>query len=480
MKLNEAQRFVKNFIFKIISWLITGVISIMIVARLSSALQPEGFGKYNFLLTYVTYFLFLTSLGTDIIAIRIITVEKDRIKTILGALISLKLIMTAVIFIIMLIPVFFVPKLHGLGWLLVIFGTMILPFPFSVQCAFEATKRMEFPSIISIVSQVLNLILVMTLVRTPDDLLAAGLILTAVNVFIFALHNIIFFKYYGLWKPVIDLALWKTLLKDGIIIGFIQIVNTMIHFFNITLLGFMKTDHEVGIFSAAYRVIFMILSIIAILYNLITPIFFEYYKLNLEKFKDYFSHYLKFMIFLSMFTAVMAFFLAQPVLNIFYDLDIYQGSIACFQILTGSVLLLGLNAPYDIGLIAMHREKIVLGIMLVMFTMNITLNILLIPVYGIQGSSVATVISQSAGFPLFLFFFRKHIKIPVIKNYIRAFVSIIPVVLVMHFISVHFILQAIIGAVVMVASAVIVGGYTPAEIRFILGNIFKMKSGTDT
>ena len=317
MQLNELQRFVKNFFFKTISWLLTGILSIVIVSHLSEAFLPDGFGKYNFLLTYTSYFIFLTSLGTDIVAIRMMSIDKTRIQEILGPLISLKLVLTISVFIIMLIPMLFVPKLLGFGWALIAFSITILPFPFSVQCVFEATKKMEYPSLIAIVSQVINLVLIKLFIKSPDDLIPMGLILTGINVFIFVCHNIIYIKDYGMWKLNFDTTMWGSFLKGGIIIGIIQIVSQMIHFFNVTLLGFMKTDYDVGIFSAAYRVIFMIMSVIAIFHSLITPIFFENYSRNLEKFKEYFNHYLRFMMFFSIFTACLSFFLAEPVLNIF-------------------------------------------------------------------------------------------------------------------------------------------------------------------
>ena len=471
MQLNELQRFVKNFFFKTVSWLISGIVSIVVISRLSAALAPDGFGKYNFLLTYASYFIFLTSLGTDIVAIRLMSRNRNDIRRLLGSLISLKLVMTAAVFIMMLLPMLFVPKLHGFGWMLVIFSTQILPFPFSAQCVFEATKRMEFPSLIAVGQQLLNLVLVIVFVHSPDDLLAAGLILVVINVIIFLTHTLIFVKYYGMWRLSFNLAEWKLMLKDGIIIGFIQLINMMIHYFNITLLGLMTTDFEVGIFSAAYRVIFMILSVFIILHNLITPIFFENYGSDMEKFKFYYSHYEKMMVYLSYFIMTMSFFLAVPILGIFYDLKTYHGCIVCFQILTGSILFQGINSPHNIGLIAMHREKTVLFIMTFIFIMNLSLNIILIPRYGINGSSISTVISQALGLPLYLYFFNKNTGIKPKKDYVLGIISVIPVALALYFTPVHFIIKAILGTVVMAVMSVAIGGYTVTEIKFIWNNL---------
>ncbi len=477
MQLNELQRFAKNFTFKILSTIITGLISIFIVRHLSSALLPEGFGTYNFLLTYTSYFIFLTSLGTDIVAIRMMAVEKENLKKILGSLITLKLLLTFATFVIMLIPMIFVPNLRSFGLILVVFAATILPFPFSVQCVFEATKRIEFPSLISIGTQLLTYVLLRVFVNSPNDLLAIGLVLTAINSLIFILHNIIFIKYYGMWKFSIDRILWINFLRDGFIIGFIQVIVNMNHYFNVFLLHFMKTDYEVGIFSAAYRVMFIIISVIAIFPNLMTPILFENYKLNLEKYKFYFDHYLKFIVFFSYFTACMSFFLAEPILDIFYDLTQYRQSITVFRILTGSIFLVGLNTPFNVGLLSMHKEKTLLKIIIVLFTTNFVLNLLLIPRFGIYGSSMATVTADFICIPIYIYVYRAIVPVrTILKYYLLATVSIIPTALVLHFLDINFILEAIIGTVTMIASTLLFRGYTLKEVQFITGTLFNLKN----
>lgn len=475
ISLNELQRFAKNFFFKISSTIISGVLSILVVSHLSKALTPDGFGKYSFLITYTSYFIFLTSLGTDIVAIRIMSVQKEKIKTILGSLISLKLLLTIAVFIIMIVPMIFVDKLRGFGWVLIIFSITILPFPFSVQSVFEATKRIEFPSIISIISQLVNFILIILFVKSPDDLLFLGIILVSINVLIFITHNFIFIKYYGRWKWSFDKLLWTEFLKNGIVIGFIQIVSNMNHFFDILLLGFMKTDQEVGIYSAAYRVMFMIISVMSIIINLIMPILFENYKLNLEKYKFYFNHFLKFLVFFTYITACLSFFLAFPVLNIFYDLNKYHDSILCFQILSCSIFLIGVNSPYNIGLLSMHKEKQLLGIITTQFIINIIANLILIPKYGIYGSSISTVISDLIGVPLYIISFTRVIKISIWRNYALATISIIPMALVLYFLNINFILKALIGVAVMFAFTLLIKGYTIEELQFIRKTLFDIK-----
>ncbi len=475
MELNELQRFLKNFFFRILSQVLSALVSIAIFSHLSASLMPEGFGKYNFILTYTSYFIFMTSLGIDIVAIRMMSVDKSRIKEILGSMVSLKLVLTLSVFIMMLLPMLFVPKLNSYGWILVVFSATILPFPFSVQCVFEATKRMEFPSLIAVLSQVLNYVLIKFFVNVPDDLITVGIITISINVFIFTIHNIVFVRQYGVWKLIFDRLMWREFLQKGIVIGFIQIIINMIHYFSILLLGFMKGDVEVGLYSAAYRIMFMIISVMGIFHNLTSPILFENYKLNFSKYKLYFDNYLKFMIYANVATAVGAFFLAEPLLGIFYDLSQYHESVLCFRILTVSILMIGLNSPFNIGLLSIHKEKTLLIIIIIQFTGNIIANILLIPDFGIQGSAMGTIVTEIIGLPVYVYVFKKYVELTMVKHLIIAALAAVPMALVLYFMPAHFMIKAVCGSITMIIFIVLLKGYTIDEILHIKENLFTFK-----
>jgi O-antigen/teichoic acid export membrane protein len=476
IQLNELQRFLKNFFFKILSLLISTVFNILLISHYSKVLLVDGFGKFNFLLTYTSYFHLIITLGLDIVAVREISVHRNKTREILGAMIPLRFILAAIAFIAMILPIAFSTKLQNYGWLLAVFGCSVFFIPISCQYVFEAFKRLEYPSIISVIVPVVTYLLAILFVRDPGGIFAAGLINTGSIALLVIMQIVLVIKIHGRPRLTLDPAIWKRLLKSGIIIGFIQITVTMIHYFNIILLEFLKDSTAVGLFSAAYRAMFMIITLMGIFHNLMNPILFENYKKSADAFKKYFEKYIKFMIYFSYGVTIVFIILAEYYLNIFYDIKQYHESIMCFRILMLSLLIMTVNSPLHSGMLAAHREKTLLGIIIFQFSCNVIGNLILIPRYGILGSSIATVITEAIGLPFYVYYFRKIMPVHLVKDFSIAVLAAVPMGLFLYFVPIHYIFRGIIGTGIMILFTVLLRGYTIKEILDIKNTLFSINN----
>ncbi len=466
IKLNEPQRFIKNTFFLFFSSVFSAVINILVISHLSDVLLVEGFGRYNFLLTYSNYFLLLTSLGTDIVALRLMAADTTQVKEIYGALVPLKLILSLSVFILMLAPMLFNEKLNSYGWILVIFASTVLASPFSAQCVFESSKRLEFPSVITILSQAVNYLLIIRFVQQPDDLIRAAMILVFKNIIMVLSHHVLYIKLFETYRWNFDADLWKRFLKSGLVIGLIQVTVMLLHYFDVFMLNFMKGEVDVGLYSAAYRAMFMILTMIAIINNLMSTLLFESYDKRPDVFKRRFDEYVKCSIIMGFGISVGSIFMAKSYMGLFYDMTVYKESIRCFQLLMLSFLFMMVCIPLHSGMLAAHKEKLTLKIILVQLACNITGNWLLIPKYGIMGSAFCTVLSEMVGLPLYLIFFKSILPLKVFKNILMALISVIPMAMYLYFSSQsdHYIIRFLIGAAIMAASLFVLRVYTLKEL----------------
>ncbi len=464
----------KNFFFKILSLLISTLFNILLIRYYSQVFLVDGFGKFNFLLTYTSYFHLIITLGLDIVAVRAISVHRGKTKEVLGAMIPLRFILAGIAFVVMMLPMMFSSKLQDYGWLLVVFGSSVFFIPLSCQYVFEAYKRLEYPSIISVVVPIITYLMAILFVKNPTDIFEAGLINTGAMGFTVLMQIGLVIKIHGRPGLLFNPDIWKRLLKSGIIIGFIQITVTMLHNLNILLLGFLKDDTAVGLFSAAYRAMFMIITLMGIFHNLMNPILFENYKKSASAFRIYFEKYMKFMIYFSYGVTIIFIILAEYYLKIFYDITEYHDSILCFRILMLSLLFMTINSPLHSGMLAAHREKTLLSIIVFQFFCNVIGNVLLIPGFGIIGSSIATVLTEAIGLPFYIYFFRKIMPVHVIKNFSIALVAAMPMGLFLYFVPIHYMLRGIIGTGIMIVFTVLLRGYTIEEILDIKNSLFSI------
>jgi len=444
---------------------INTLVGIAITSHLSSALGVEGFGKYNFILTYVSYFIFLTSLGTDVVAVRTIAMEKEKAKDVLGNLILLKLILSMIAFCIILIPAFFVNKISNYGWILVIFALPCLINPLnSVSTFFEATKKMEYFSFASVFMTIINYVLLYIFVKTPDNLFNAGLINLLTSLIVPLTLNLIFFVMHGEIRFNLNKNMLRNLLTKGLIIGFIQITIMMIHYFNISILGFMKGDREVGLFSSAYRAFWLPVSFLGIFHTLIIPILSENYVENFSKYKSAFKSYQKIIIFITFPLSIILIFFPEFYLKLFFNLDIYYESIICFQLLVVSLALISINASFAQGLLTSHSEKKLLFIVIVQLSLNILSNIILVQKYDIKGSAISLIIAEVIGLLFYYSFFRKIYKINTMEIIFKASVATIAMSLFIYFTKMHFIPCVMIGIIIYLLTLLLLKGYKKEEL----------------
>jgi O-antigen/teichoic acid export membrane protein len=475
MKLNEFQVFTKNFIFIIISLVVSSLIKILITRHISFVFQSDGYGTLNFIEKYSTYFILFSSIGIDIVAIRLMSINKADIKSIYSSLVPLKIILSLIFFCLMLIPMLFIDKLMNSRYLLIFFSSVILTTPFTVQPIFDSIKRQEIPSIIEILLILINYILIRIFIVHQNDIIYAAIIIFSLSFIRFTAHQIIFAKLFGIWRPKIDLNLWKRLFTSGIVIGFIQITIYFIHYFNVFIIGLMKDDTSIGQFSASYHAMFMIIQLMGIFHTLMIPILFGYFRTSRLLYEIYFNKYMKFMIFLGYSVTIIFYFLATEYLSIFYDLKEFNQSIMCFKILILSQFFMTINSPLHSGLLSANKEKTLLKITGFQLIVNIVSNVILIKKFGINGSAAASVITEAIGLPLYIFIFNKIIPVKHFKHFIIASLSIIPMALFLYYSTINFIPRAIISILIVIISSILLRGYTIREILEIKTNLFSIK-----
>lgn len=465
--LNEFQRYIKNLFFMGGSSIINNLINIIFISHLSDVFGTKVFGTYSFITTYVSYFLLITSLGTDITAIREIAVDKSRAKEILGALIPIKFFLSLLAFSFILLSMIFFSKIEQYGWTLAIFAIPLLFSPLnSVNVVFEGFKRLEFFSLLQTFLGVINLLAVLFIIKSPEDLNNLGYITVLIALANSLILNAMYISLYGKYSLNYDKKLLKELISKGIGIGLMQVTIMLIHYLDIFMLGFMKDDTQVGLYSAAYKIMFAILSMLSIFNNIISPILFENFKKNKAMFQIYFDKYFKFLIYFGYMITMIAVTMSTRLIDFFYNLDKYYESIHCFQILILSMLVMTINSPMNTGLFSAGKEKLLSKIIGFMVLINFIANALLIPDYGINGSAFATVITEVLGLFIHYYFLNKIINVKILRNTITAIISSTIAGSILYFlIDLQFIFEAIIGAVIMALLVFFFKGYTIKELR---------------
>jgi O-antigen/teichoic acid export membrane protein len=95
----------------------------------------------------------------------------------------------------------------------------------------------------------------------------------------------------------------------------------------------------------------------------------------------------------------------------------YSSAALPLNIMLGGVILVLFNLPYSTGLIASHLEKEVLKQVIASALLSLSLNFILIPRYGMLGSSVSFLMAEALALVWVLHIYKtKRLKVSLIKK----------------------------------------------------------------
>jgi O-antigen/teichoic acid export membrane protein len=215
------------------------------------------------------------------------------------------------------------------------------------------------------------------------------------------------------------------------------LVVAMINWTDTLMLGAFKTPVDVGLYTAARSLVKLIAFPLGALLLIYMPVISKLYgKDMLCEMKRTFSILVKWLCFATLPLFLILFLFPEIVLNFIFGQD-YALSANVLRILSLGLIIHNFVGPCGATLISMGHPRFVMFASSIAAILNIGLNVLLIPSFGIEGAAIA-----SAG-SLILVNIIKSMKLysisgmqPLSKNLIKSTIPFLLIVL-----SIYFILQ---------------------------------------
>ena len=408
IKQNSSKNAIWLFLDKILR-LGVGLVVGVLVARY---LGPELFGKWNYVIAFIALVSALATLGLDQIVVKHLLEKIETENILLGTAFYLRLIGSFVSTLIVVCYFLFI-KNDDLLFLVAVLTVLNLWFQtFDVidlknQSALQSKKTVLVKNTVFVVISVLKLLLVYFKYN-----LLSFVVLGMIEYLLGALGLIL---YYGInnlrkWKFKIDYCIvllkqaWPYILSGIVIMMYMRIDQIMI--------GEMIGDLGVGLYSVSTRFTelwYFIPSIFAISFF---PKLVENFNLNKNKYYDACLKLLKLLFVISFSIAIFFTFCSNFIINFLYGKDYLMSVFALkISIWTGVFVFLGYVAGNMLVIENLNKHNLIKSIQGLL--LNVILNILLIPKYGINGAAIATLISQFYASYFYFAFFKetRHIFI---------------------------------------------------------------------
>jgi O-antigen/teichoic acid export membrane protein len=465
--MNTIQRIAKNASSLLISGVVAQVLGFFAVVYLARVLGPSDFGKITFATAIITYFTMATHLGLPILGIREIARDTSRINDYFANIIAVRLCLAALGYALLVLLVFLLHKPLALKKLLLLYGIGLFFSALTIDWIFQGTERMEYIGIGRILSAAVYSGLVFLLVRGREQLFfvpysqVAGMSI-AVLVLLGA-----FIRHFG--KPRFELhpPRCRNILRQSMPVGIAIIMIQVIYNVDTVMLGFMRSDAEIGYYNAAYKIILPLIMVGSIYFDAVFPVISNYFETSRESLQRLQSFNAKLVTIVVFPLSIGGTFLAQPIMNLVYG-SRYDNGVSAFQILLWAVALIYINSLYARGLWACNKQNQFLKIVVAQALTNIVLNLFLIPRFGIVGASISTVFAEFMGFFLYYREFNKVISTTIHQFIFRpALASLVMLSFLVLFKTLHLLLLIFFSIAIYLLSLYGIKGITKSDIRDI-------------
>lgn len=388
---------------------IINAMSIMAITLIiSRLLGPFVFGGYSFLNAVIMTSIVIANFGLDTLMVREVSRYPSLGSKYLSSVLGIKLIISMIV----------MAGLYGLFSLLLpdnilvgllaLFSTVILFNSLSQSFWHfgDAFQHFQPHATLWAFSNIVKIPFLLIFISFSKSLSAVIYSLVIAEFVSFSLSVTWIYKSYGIILKDFSLKFISRLSIKVLPMAAIFIVSALFFRIDQIMLGIMKDEGDVGIYSAAYKLIEFLSVIPGTVCIVALPGLSACYSTNIDKFKSNSFRTLFILGAAGLFIGLFLFFFSKPLILILYG-SMFVKSINCLRVLSCAVIFIFINAYLSYIIIAMDKEKILALISSLATCLNILLNYYLISRYSYMGASFATLISEISLFIFCLYYFNK-------------------------------------------------------------------------
>lgn len=221
----------------------------------SRILQADGIGKYNFSNSIVSYFLLIAALGITNYAVREgakLRDKREEISHFASQVFTINLVSTMIAYILLFLCLVFLKNLHAYKIAILIFSLQIFFTTIGVEWIYTIYEEYAYITIRSIAFKLISMAMLFLFVRRNEDYLNYAIITVIASVGSNMLNYFHSRKFCDI-KITIDVN-WKKHLKPIFVIFATGIATQIYVNSDVTILGILKNDYSVGIYSVSSKI----------------------------------------------------------------------------------------------------------------------------------------------------------------------------------------------------------------------------------
>lgn len=385
-----------NFIMNAILTMSSFIFPLITFPYVSRILLPEGMGKVSFATSVISYFAMFAQLGIPTYGIRAcarVRDDRDKLSKCVHEIFIINSIMTIFTYIVFLLALMVIPRLQQDRKLFLIVSSTLLFNVIGMEWLYKALEQYSYITVRSIVFKFIALVTMLFLIHQKSDYVTYG----AISIFASSASSVLNFtkihNYIDVKKNY-DYD-FKQHLKPIAVFFAMSCAVTIYTNLDTVMLGFMKTDTDVGYYNAAIKIKTILATLVSSLGAVLLPRASYYIENNMMKeFENIMQKAFNFIFLVAI--PLMIYFISFAKEGIYFlSGSAYSESIIPMQIITPTLLFIGLSNIMGIQiLVPLGKEKAVLYSEMAGAIVDLIINLMLIPSMSSTGTAIGTLVAE--------------------------------------------------------------------------------------
>lgn len=393
--MNTTQKVFKNTAYQIGGQIFHLLLNVVTIAMIARYLGVESYGKYSLIFVILYFFTILADFGVNDIVVRELSKDKSKISRIVYDLVFFKTLLS-IATIGLSIGTVFVLNYSKENQVLFAWASISLLFISLSSIGnniFRINLWMGRSVIANMTKDFVFLCTVYLIIHFQGDILAIIWAFVLANFINLVVTFLLMKDVIQTPLPPFDLTLWKKIIQSALPLGLAYFIVTLYAGIDTILLEKMAGEKAVGYYNASYKFVYQAIFIPIAFINSIFPLMSEYWNNNKEKLKVLFQKAYDYMVLIAIPLGVVVTVTAPKLIMLIYGEE-YSPSILALQILIWGVVVMFMSIVFGYMMVALNEQRKSLVINSCALVLNISLNLLLIPLITFIGSSIATVLTE--------------------------------------------------------------------------------------
>ncbi|MBO7453026.1 MAG: flippase [Clostridiales bacterium] len=394
--MSEKRSIKVNALLNVIKRILGVIFPLVTIPYVARVLKSEAYGSVNYGFSVLSFFLLFSSLGISNYAIREggrVRNDKAKLNKLANQLFSINCISMILSYIVLICFILGFNKLFDIRYLLLCQSLMMLLQAIGTEWINVIFEDYAYITIRYIIIHIVALILMFVLVRSPKDYIYYALIS------IFASYggnvlNVFYVRRYVKIKPTLHLDFKLHIVP--ILILFVNSIATTVYVnSDVVILEEFVSESDVGIYSICSKIYLIVKEVINAITIVALPRLSAYAGAgNKKEFNKLINNLLK-MLLVFIFPAVIGLMILSKQIILFASGPEYVSGDKSLKVLSVSLAFAVLACLFANGvLLTQKRDKQYLTGTVSSALLNILLNFIFIPFWGIIGAAVTTLLSE--------------------------------------------------------------------------------------